>query len=237
MKRPFAGLAIALLLAGCASTVSSQKHVTTAIPTFTSAPQAPLGTPTTNVLHFLPAPYLDTTNPKQVRATQVPVNAPLATGSANQVTLSNWNFTWTENHDGPLLVNLTLIVDVEGTVVGATSVPPNTNGTYPFWFVSVSMGPPNAAINDDRGRGKAVQVWEPQQVPDGVQILNVPIVLPAGAYGPGWFVNISLACEATVIAPGATVDLLTNSTTYDSLAQFSGLHLPVDLPRVARIGT
>jgi hypothetical protein len=66
-----------------------------------------------------------------------------------------------------------------------------------------------------------------------VRVLKVPMTLAAAPYGPGWTMSVTILAEATFMAPGATIDLLTASTQYDSTMQFAGLDLPVGVAHVA----
>ena len=233
--------ALSLLLAGCFTNGPSGTHSTSTsgAATMSSSTGSTTGLQaTTDIIRFAMAPNLTTVAPHQIKALRVPVFSPLAAGSALSLKPSTWNFTWPKDRTTAIVWNLTLWVDVEGTVLGQTTVPPNANGTYRFWNVVIVMGEPGAQPRDDsKSRGGGIDFWEPQTVPNGVRELRASITLPAAAFAKGWFVSVSLQTAATFIAPGATVDLLTASTEYDSRMQVSDLQLPLEIQRLALLET
>jgi hypothetical protein len=223
MLRALSLVACLVVLSGCSSNGSTTDETPT--PTFTSVADTAvaLAPALTDTMHLLDAPHMAGAAPTGSQVIRVPVRA-----SGIPVTIDGADSrTWQMPRPATLTFltgSTTLWVDVEGTVT-------NSNPTDPcFWRVklyslSTSSGGGNpAGVSMDPS---FVCASEPAVVPVGVRALQ--LTFPGYDLGEtaGDVLVLSIEADGGVLAPGASIDVLTGTPEYDSRVTVSGLQLPL----------
>lgn len=217
--RALLAVASLILLAGCFSTGSDPTLTApSSSSAATSASPAPLPSSPhlTDTLHLLAPPTLSVAAPSAVTDTRVPLQSPTTNGGASSLT--HWDLTLPGDL-GVLVVNATLWVDVEGTVLGDPSA--GLNGC--FWNADIYLDGAAPAT----GPLAHGCVTEPLQVPNGVRPLALQVSSAQGPFAKGTTLHVYLSSSASAAAPGATIDLLTGSAAHDSTLTVKGLQLTV----------
>lgn len=210
------------LLAGCSTSAPPLGQNPT--PTMTADP-GPVAAPEpllTDTLHLLDSPEMTALVPTGDEVIRVPVRAkgiPVSMGAVER----DWRHPRPENVT-TLTGSLTLWVDVQGTVSNPHPAEPC------FWTVHVYVPTTSSGgglVGMDTTRMCAS---EPAVVPVGVRSLQ--FTLPDADIPSGAGDTLVLHIDANgVLAPGASIDVLTGTPEYDS--QLTLLGLQVELPTQA----
>jgi hypothetical protein len=209
-------------------------------PSSSTAPSA-MAPATTGELHILPGAVLTTLRPTAGEAQRIPIPSPasLATFIANNAGSGSdpaqWNFTWPENR-GMVRGNISLVVDVEGTVVNGFA-PLASNATTCFIQFDILFMDPSQGPGGNQPPGVYACDYEPAVVPTGVRTLHFPFEVGPSRYGKGFGVSMSITGLATAQSPDARVDLLTGSVQQDSTVTFEAVGWPADLGQVTLVTT
>ncbi|HUR61003.1 MAG TPA: hypothetical protein VM286_01390 [Candidatus Thermoplasmatota archaeon] len=152
-----------------------------------------------------------------------------SSGASNSAAGKSPYLIWTFTLPGDLSVlmaNMTLWVDVEGTVVGDPF--PTANGCFWNAMIQVHQDPqslpgqlaPPSALTSTCG-------VEPLQVPTGIRALQLKFPVAQGTLAKGTQLDLALNSNAFA-SPAAHVDMLTGSTVHDSQISLQGLQMPLD---------
>jgi len=216
-----------LVLAGCSGpspdaqtpSSSTSKSTSSTAPAHL-VPKLPI---TTDTLHFAGAD-LSPAAPKGQEDDVTPIPTPF---QASAVTQGSAAATWvlTLPHDLPSLkANLTLWVDVEGTVFGDPF--PSAGGC--FWNVGIEAHRANPNTNTTLPTAfTQACAKEPLQVPTGIRAITIDLPLAQVAFSQGTVLDLTLDANS-IPSPSSTVALLSGTPQHDSQITIQGLGAPLD---------
>jgi len=219
-----------LLVSGCFSgpstpTLAASSAPPTTTTTTTSHASAIVVPLTTDTLHFATAPDLVPARPDGasdiVTRLPTPFQPDPAVASGKSAYLV-WTFDLPT--DLPALkANVTLWVDVEGSVLGDPF--PSAGGCFWNLALQVHTDAPAFALSMPADLTSAC-VKEPLQVPTGVRAITFDLPLAQTTLQKGTRLDISIDANAEP-APGSLVAMLSGTAQHDSQITITGLGAPL----------